>query len=154
MNNADHWGRLFGAAVSMSATGRSAAAMLGASQGIIAARTAMLAAAAASPFTADKSELARIAPEKIEAFSRAGSAASAVLIGEGAAWMRYGQDVTRLMLRGRAPTAGEAAGLLGRWTGLMVGSVEAGARLASATLAPLQKQVRVNARRLTPRLSP
>lgn len=128
--------------------------MLCASQDIIAARAAIMTTAAARPLTVDNRELARIVPEKIEAFSRAGSAASAVLLGQGAAWIRYGQDVTHLMLRGRPPTARETAGLHGRWIGLMVGSVEAGARLASVTLAPLQRQVGINARRLASRPSP
>jgi hypothetical protein len=127
--------------------------MLGASQGVIAARTEIMAAAVASPLTADYRELARMAPEKIEAFSQAGSAASGVFIDQGAAWTRYGLDVMLLMLRGRAPTASEAAGLFGRWTDLMIGSAEASARLVSVTLAPLQKQVRANARRLNARRS-
>lgn len=136
------------AAASVSGPGSDTAAMLGASQGVIAARTEIMAAAVASPLTADYRELARMAREKIEAFSRAGSAASGVFIDQGAAWIQYGQDVMLFMLRGRAPTASEAAGLFGRWTGLMIGSAEASARLASVTLAPLQKQVRANARRL------
>lgn len=151
MNRASDFGRMVAAATSVSGTGRDAAAMLGASQGVIAARTEIMAAAVASPLTADYRELARMAPEKIEAFAKAGSAASGVLIDQGAAWMQYGRDITLLMLRGRTPTASEAAGLFGRWTGLMIGSVEASARLASVTLAPLQKQVRANARRLNAR---
>lgn len=133
---------------SLGRSGAGSLTMLETAQGVIAARTELMAAAIASPMTADHAELARMAPEKIEAFSRAGLAASSVWLEFGSAWLRYGQDMTAMWMRGRVPTTAETTLMARRWGNLMLGSVETAARLGAVSLAPLQKQVRANARRL------
>lgn len=98
---------MIAAGASLGRSGAGSLTMLETAQGVIAARTELMAAAIASPLTADHAELAQMAPEKIEAFSRAGFAASSVWLEFGSAWLRYGQDMTAIWMRGRVPTTAE-----------------------------------------------
>lgn len=77
-------------------------------------------------------------------------AARSVLIGRAARSPLAGemQHLGDLAMRGRAPTAAEFAMLGDRMARVGLESVEAAARLGSATIAPVHRKATANARRL------
>jgi hypothetical protein len=87
-------------------------------------------------------------PEKMEAFALAGSAIATVCWDNGSLWMKHLQHLGVMAMRGRPPTVTELADLGQRGAILALRSVEAGAKLGSASLAPIRGQVRANVRRL------
>lgn len=138
----------------MRKTAFNGADMLATAQGVMAARGAIMAAAATSPLKADYAELGRMVPEKVAAFTSASCAITTILWETGAAWMRYGQQLGGMAMRWHSPTDDEGLRLAARWTGLMLTSVEASARLGTSVLAPYRSQVKANAHRLQVRKSP
>lgn len=142
------WTRLMSAAFDLSRTGLKASATIAASQDVIARRTDILAAAARSPLTADYGEMARMMPEKVEAFSKGGAAMISELWSMQAALMAEGQHLAALMMRGRPPTLSELAELSGRSLDHGVRTVERAARLGSRGLMPVHATATANARRL------
>ncbi|HEY0596224.1 hypothetical protein [Sphingopyxis sp.] len=142
------WSRYLSAGHSMHATGRHAAETLDGASRVVAARSAIIGEALVSPWTADHAELGRMIPEKMEAFALAGSAIATVWWDNGSLWMKYLQHLGVMAMRGRPPTVAELADLGQRSAVLALRSVGAGARLGSASLAPVRGQVRANVRRL------
>jgi hypothetical protein len=142
------WRRLAAAGTSIRSTGAGALNMFGGAGEVIAARGAIMGDAMRSPWTVDYGELGRMLPEKLDAFSRVGSAAAAVWWDSQTAWIQHMQHVGVMAMRGRAPTAAEAADLGDRSAKLMMTSLEAAAKLGAATLAPVSRQVNANVRRL------
>lgn len=142
------WRRYLAAGSTMWATNTHAAETLDGANRVVAARTAIMGQAMATPWSANYGELARMLPEKIEAFTRAGSAIAAVWGDNQSIWLRHMQHLGAMTMRGRPPTVAEVADLGERTALLMLRSVEASTKLGSAGLRPVRKQVRANVRRL------
>jgi hypothetical protein len=142
------WSRLVAAGFSMTNTGVRAFETLGASTEVITARTKIIDAALRSPLTGDHAELGRMVPEKVDAFSQAGSATVAAWWGAQSMWMGHTQHLSGMAMRGRLPTPVEVADLGQRMAALTLESIEATARLGSATLAPVHRKATSNAKRL------
>lgn len=146
-----NWTRLMAAGVSMAETSLRAFETVKAANDVVAARTPLIGAAARSPMTADHRELARMVPEKVEAFSRAGSATVSAWWTAQSAWMVQWQHFHAAALRGRAPTAAELGRLGERNMAALIEAIEATAKLASDTLRPVHSRATSNARRLKAR---
>lgn len=142
------WTRTMSAALDMSKTGMRAAETMQASNDVIAARSGTIRDAIGSPLTADYGELSRMAPEKAEAFSKAGVAILNQSWGMYNAWLTEAQNVGAMMLRGRAPTFAELPGFWSRGAAYALRSMEDGAKLWRVALAPVHKTATQNARRL------
>lgn len=145
------WSRLMASAMAMGQTGLRAAETMGAAQQVIAARTPMINAAILSPLSGDHKELSRMVPEKVEAFSRAGSATVSAWWAAQAVWMAHMQHLGVMAMRGRAATPAELIDLGDRSTALTLQSIEAAARLGGRALAPVHSKATANARRLSRR---
>ena len=105
-------------------------------------------AAIVSPLTADYPELARMMPEKIEAFSAAGTAMMA-------AWWKMQSDylaqtsrLASMMTSGRVMTPIEFAEQWYRSSLDALRAVESGSRLGRDMMKPIHKTATANARRL------
>lgn len=142
------WTRLMSAAFDLSQAGLKASATITASHEVIARRTDMMAAALRSPLTADYAELARMAPEKIEAFSKGGGAMISEWWSMQAAFLTEAQNLGRLMMRGRPPSIAELAELSSRGMSYAVHSTERAARFGGLGLSPVHAAATANARRL------
>lgn len=106
----------------MRSTGARVAETLDEASRVIAARTAIMGEAMATPSSANHGELARMLPEKIEAFTRAGSAVAAKWAGNQSLCMRHTQYPATMTMRGRPPTIAEFADLGERTFSLMLRS--------------------------------
>jgi hypothetical protein len=140
--------RLMEAGLDWASTGVRAGEMTAAAGLVISERVALMAAAAQDPLNADHVELGRMIPEKIAAFSKAGT----VLFD---AWWALQRDVGDYFLyvggvlaSGRPPSPDEIVDFVER-------STDHGARLAAgalgaagAALAPVHASTMANARRL------
>lgn len=142
------WLRMATVASDMSRTGLRTLEMLSASGDVIDKRSGMMRDAATTPFGAHHAELARMMPEKVEAFSRAGSAMATDWWAMQSAWMAEAQNLGTMMLRGRAPTLAEASALASRTQAHGLRFIERAAGMSAAGLAPIHKQATSNARRL------
>ncbi|WP_448140283.1 hypothetical protein [Sphingopyxis fribergensis] len=142
------WRRLAAAGVSMQATGVEALKTMSGAGDVIVARGAIMSEAARSPLAADHGELGRMVPEKVAAASRAGSDAATLIWDNQSLWQRHMRHLGVMVMRCRPPTFSEWLDLAERNAALMVGSVEASAKIGSASLAPFSRQVKANARRL------
>ena len=143
------WSRMMSAGWSMAQTGMRAAETMGAANEVVAARTALIRSAMHSPLTGDHVELGRMVPEKVEAFSRAGSATISAWWTAQSLWAVEMQHLGAMAMSGRLPTCVGIATFGERVATLGVESFEAAARLGSATLAPIHRKATDNARRLT-----
>jgi hypothetical protein len=142
------WSRLMAAGFSMANTSMRAIETMGASNEVITARTKIINAAVCSPLTGDHAELGRMVPEKVDAFSQAGSATVAAWWGAQSMWMGHMQHFSGMVMSGRLPTPAEITDLGQRTAALTLESIEATARLGSATLAPVHRKATSNAKRL------
>lgn len=142
------WSRIAAAGFDMQRTWLRAAETVEASNSVIAARTAKMRAAAASPLDADFAEFARMVPEKLEAFNRSGAAVAQGMAAMQSAYFAQAQRMGALMTAGRAPTVGELSTFVARSGEYMLGAVDAGARIGKGALAPVHKTATGNARRL------
>lgn len=143
-----NWNRLMLSGWSAMETGARACETLKASGDVIAARSAIIGTALRSPLTGDYAELGRMVPEKVDAFSQAGSVILSAWVAGHSAWMRQMQDIGTMVMRGRPPTLAELAEHGSRSVTFALGSVDAGARLGRDSLAPLHRGATANARRL------
>jgi hypothetical protein len=142
------WGRLVTASLEMAQTGWRFGEMMMAAKDVVGDRTSMLQAAAVSPLTGDYAELGRLVPEKVEAFSKAGSD----VVAEWWAMQRdiavHIQHVGSILLSGQAPDLYELSTLASRTaehaTRMMVRSMGVG----EVALAPIHARATSNARRL------
>lgn len=142
------WTRLLSAAFDLGRIGQNASATITASQDVIARRTDIMAAAMRSPMTGDYAELARMVPEKVEAFSKGSAAMANEWWSMQAAFMTEAQHLGGLMMRGRAPSIAELAELSSRGLSYAVHSIERAARFGSLGLSPVHAAATANARRL------
>ncbi|MBO9711765.1 hypothetical protein [Sphingomonas sp.] len=139
------WARFSAIGFSMIDTAFRTAETLGAAPGVIRARTGMMRADASR---AERAELARMAPEKLDAFSRSAVAAASEWVKMQSAFLAEAQQLYAQSLRGRPPTPAELAALSARQGAYLLGVMEASARLGSAALAPVHRTATRNARRL------
>lgn len=144
----DRWARLMQSGFLMAQTGVRAMETMGSANEVIAARMTIIGFAMKSPHKGDYAELARMMPEKVDAFSRAGSATLAAWWAAQAAWTGQMQHLGIMVMRGRLPTTEEFADLGSRMASATVEAVEAQARLGDRALAPIHHKATANARRL------
>ncbi len=145
------WSRMMRAACDMSMIGLRAAETAKASGEVVSARAPMIGAALSAPWDADLGELNRMIPEKVEAFSAAGSAVMRGWWAMQAAWLAEAQAIGAAMARGRMPTAGEMAVSASRSSTTALVMMESAVRTGSQALAPVHRKAVGNARRLRKR---
>ena len=87
-------------------------------------------------------------PEKVDAFSRAGSSVSNIWWGMSAAWMSQAQQFAGLAMKGRLPNAAEFAALQNRTTAHGLAMMDASVSMGTKSLAPLHSAATKNAVRL------
>lgn len=115
-----------------------------ASRSVIESRLGTIHSAAHGPATADYAELARIVPEKVSAFSKAGAAALADLQALQSVSFAQTQHLTKLMLGGRMPSVREMAEIAARSAKMAIVTADA----AGKALVPVHAKATSNARRL------
>lgn len=144
----ESWSRIMAASVATMTTGMKMLETSQASGCVIAARTDMMAAAIKSPLTANHHELAKMVPEKVAAFSRAGTSISNIWWGMSAAWMNQAQQMSAMALRGRVPTATDLAALHDKTTAHALAMMDASVAMGTKSLAPIHRAATANAARL------
>jgi hypothetical protein len=142
------WSRLMSAGFEMGRMGFRVADTMTASNRVIAKRTEVMGAAMRNPGKADYAELALMVPEKVEAFSRSGSAVVTAWWSMQAALLSEMQNVGALAMRGRWLTPGEMGKLSSRGAAYAVGAVEGVVAMGEGALAPVHASASANARRL------
>lgn len=145
---ASTWSRMMAAGASMGQTGLRALETISAANTVIAARTPIINLAMFSPLTGDHKEMARMVPEKVEAFSRAGSATLSGWWKAQAAWMGHMQHFGAMAVRGRFPTVRDMIDMHERRGSMMIEAMEAAAGMGADALAPVHDTATANARRL------
>jgi hypothetical protein len=144
------WMRLTDAWLDLSRTGVRAAETLSASHDVVRDRTDIIDAAMRNPLRGDYAELSRMVPEKLDAFSKAGTAVAGELWSMQAAFASEMQHLWLMALRGHAPGLADVE----RSASFALRTVERTAGLGRAGLAPIHKQATANARRLKRRRQP
>lgn len=142
------WARMMDAALELSRTGQQASETFAASHAVIDARSALIRGAMAEPLTADYAELARMVPEKVEAFSQSGSAVVTEWWAMQADMMTQAQKLAALSLKGRALTAAEMNALATRNIAHGARLVERSVALSAGAVKPVHARATSNARRL------
>lgn len=143
-----YWTRMLASWRMAGSTGTQMAETVGASHDVIRARSEIMRSAFLSPLTADYPELARMMPEKVEAFSAVGTVVMA-------AWWKMQRDYLTQMSRlastmtsGRVMTPIEFAEQSYRSSIDALRALESGSRLGRDMMAPIHKTATANARRL------
>lgn len=142
------WTRMMDAALELSRTGQKASETFAASHAVIDARSALIRSAMTEPLTADYAELARMVPEKVEAFSQAGSAVVTQWWAMQADMMTQAQKLAALSLKGSAPTAAEMNALATRNIAHGARLIERSVALGAGAVKPVHARATSNARRL------
>lgn len=141
------WMRMASASLEMSRTGLRLAETMAASRDVVEARTAMMRSGVAAT-AAERAELARMVPEKVDAFSRSGSAMAREWVSLQADWMAGMQQLGTAMLSGRVPTPADAMAIAARSQAHGLRMVESAAAMAGVGLAPIHRRATANQRRL------
>ena len=137
--------------ISMAQTGRRAGETMLAARDVIGHRTTLMQEALQQPLSADHRELSQMVPEKVAAFSAAGSAAV------GAWWEMHSifaaqtQMIGTAMLTGRSPNAAELGRLQRRSAARAMQLAERAVAAGGAMLAPVHAKATGNAHRLARR---
>ena len=142
------WMRLATVALDMSRTSHRASDLMHASGEVVQKRSGMMAAAMRSPVDGNYVELAKMVPEKVEAFSSAGIAVARQCWTMQLAFLAEAQHLAALFARGCSPSISELGELAARSTAYVVTSAENMAQLGAAGLAPVHRTATANARRL------
>ena len=121
---------------------------MAASHDVIGARSGMIRTALGSPLEADYRELARMVPEKIEAFSKAGSAIATQWWTMQADMLTQAQQLGQMALKEWPPTAAEWGAMTERTIAHGVRAFERGAALGAGAVKPVHARATANARRL------
>ena len=138
------WWDIYASGLDLATTALRVGETLVAANAVIGSRVGTMRAAANDPLTADCAELARMVPEKVEAFSRAGASLikdAESIQAEAGAQIRH---ATTMMTSGRIPT-------LGDWCALGARSASIGQKMMGAAgkaLLPVHAAATGNARRL------
>lgn len=146
-----NWSRVTASGAAMDRTSLDAIETLEAAHEVIAARIAIIGLATASPMSEAHGELERIIPEKVTAFSEAGSAVMSTCWAAQTAWMGHLEHLGIMTMRPQIPTALALKELGDTLLIMAVETVEATARLGAGALEPVHRQVVANARRLCKR---
>ena len=144
-----HWGELMKASLDLVHTTVRTNEMLAASGTVIASRLGSMAGAVRNPWGNDRVELARMVPEKVSAFSEAGSALAKHWAAVIESASRDVSEVSSLLLNGRLLGPAELARMATRTAALNTSLVASALKSGSVVLAPIHKQATANARRLS-----
>lgn len=142
------WVRMIDATVELSRTGQKVAETLAASNDVITMRSDMIRTALGSPLEANYAELARMVPEKVEAFSKAGSAMVTGWWAMQADLLIQTQRLGAMAMKGRPPTAAELRSMTERSIAHGTRAVERGVALGAGAVKPVHARATANARRL------
>lgn len=148
MKRSDPLGRLWAMSLSMAETGRRAGETLVAARDVIGHRTTLMQEAMRQPLSADHRELSQMVPEKVAAFSAAGSAAVGAWWEMQSIFAAQTQMMGAAMLTGRSPDAAELGRLQRRSAARAMQLAERAVAAGGAMLDPLHAGATGNARRL------
>lgn len=151
MAQTNPWLRLMTMGMDMAETGWRAGETMLAAGSVIEHRSKLMQAAAQRPLDADHRELARMVPEKVAAFSAAGSAMVDAWWGMQAELAGHARQVGTAMLSGRAPDVATIARLQRRTAEHGLRLAEQAVAAGAAALAPVHGKATANARRLARR---
>jgi hypothetical protein len=143
-----YWTRVLASWRMAGATGTQMAQIAGASHDVIEARSDIMRDAMLSPLTGDYPELARMVPEKLEAFSAAGTAVMAAWWKAQSDYLAQTTRLSTMMTSGRIPTPMDVAEQWYRSSLDALRAVESGSRLGRDMVKPIHKTATANARRL------
>lgn len=142
------WTRMMDATLELSRTGQRVSETITASHDVIGARSGMMRTALESPLEADYVELARMVPEKVEAFSKAGSAIATEWWAMQADLLTQAQQLGAMALKGRPPTAAELSALTASNIAHGTRAIERSVALGARAVKPVHARATSNARRL------
>ncbi len=140
--------RLVAAALSMTTIAQRSSEMASASHHVIAKRSEMMAAAARSPIDGNYAELARMVPEKLDAFTRAGAAVASDWWAIQMSLIDEARHFGALAMKGRAPTFAELSASASRTAEFLLWTFERMSAIGGAGLHPIHATVTANAKRL------
>jgi hypothetical protein len=140
----EYWADLWRSGAAMSETAFLWGETLQASRKVVDARCRTIARASRDPLHADHGELARMVPEKMAAFSKAGAAVLGDVHDLQVQAMAHMQQMLGIALAGRAPTRREAGAIAAR-SGRMI---KRAAASGGKALAPVHRTATGNAKRL------
>ncbi|WP_231923302.1 hypothetical protein [Sphingobium cloacae] len=135
-------------ALELARAGHRTAETIAASQDVIEARSDLIRTALRSPLEADYHELALMVPEKVEAFSKAGSAIVGQWWAIHADALTQAQHLGAMAFRGRPPTAAEWNAMTARTIAHGVRALERSVALGAGAVKPVHARATANARRL------
>jgi hypothetical protein len=142
------YSRMIAAAFGMADTAQRTGETLVASSDVISRRTQMMGAAARSPIDGNYTELGRMVPEKIEAFSQAGAAMASDWWVIQSALMSELQRMAKMAMSGRPPSLAEWSALSSRNASLAMRTFERVSAMSGKGLRPIHATATSNARRL------
>lgn len=140
-----NWLKLLDAGAQMARTSAALAETMTASHAVIARRSAIIGAAINAPASADRAELSRMVPEKVNAFGASGASIGRDIIAMQSALMQEAVQLGMMAMTGRLPGAGALAE---RSANLAVKTMTLGAGMGARSLAPVHRAATANARRL------
>ncbi len=141
----DFWAGMWRSGVAMAETGIKLAETMQASGAVVDSRSRTMAAASRDPLNADYVELAKMVPEKVEAFSKAGMSAMADLHEIQSQALAHWQQVVGIALSGRMASPEQLGEMASRSSRMFERAARAGGR----ALAPVHLSATGNARRLS-----
>lgn len=142
------WTRMMDATLELSRTGQRVSETLAASHEVIGVRSGMIRTALQSPAGADYVELGRMVPEKVEAFSQAGTAVAAEYWAMQADLLTQARQIGAMALKGRPPTAAELHAMTARNIAHGMRAIERSVALGAEAVKPVHARATSNARRL------
>jgi hypothetical protein len=144
MTPLDFWTSAWRNTASLMKVGVKAQEMANASAFVFAIRSRAIEEAVRDPLNADYGELSRMVPEKLQAFSQAGSDAFSDLFAWQAEAYAVWQQAVGMMMGGKLPTLSQFERLSARSMRMATSASIA----SSKELAPIHKTATANARRL------
>jgi hypothetical protein len=138
---------MYSSGFEMAATAIRAGETMLAANAVIGSRVGTMKAAARNPITADYAELARMIPEKVEAFSRAGASLMKDIESAQAETGAQMRHVTAIITSGKIPTCSDIFTLTARWASITQKATGAAGR----ALVPVHAAATSNANRLRSR---
>lgn len=135
---------MYSSGFDLAATAIRAGETMLAANAVIGSRLGTIRAAARDPITADYAELARMVPEKVEAFSRAGASLMKDVESVQAETGAQIRHVTAIMTSGKIPTVSDMFTLTARWMSITQKATGAAGR----ALVPVHAAATRNATRL------
>ena len=148
LNPFTFWTRMMDASLELTRMGQRMSETMAASHDVIGARSGMIRTALGSPLEANYRELARMVPEKVEAFSKAGAAIATEWWAMQADMLTQAQQLGQMALKGRPPTAVEWSAMTERTIAHGVRALERGVALGAGAVKPIHARATANVRRL------